>query len=460
MERDGHRLHLGPPAGPLARSAYALLLLAGLGSLAIPWPVWASAKEPAAEAAVDRASGKGPAADAAEAVPLPDLPEAIASFGAAVLEGSSEAEDALYVYGGHIGRTHQHSVQNLSHHFRRLSLADPSAGWQDLGDVQGLQGLAMVPHRGRVCRVGGLDARNAQDAEQEDLHSLATVACFDADTSSWAEMPPLPDPRSSHDAVVVGDSIYVVGGWQLRGAGQEAVWHDYTAVLDLAAEEPAWVNVPQPFRRRALATATAGGLVYAFGGLGEDGTSRDVDIYDPASGVWSKGPEVPAPEGRLKAFGVSAFGVGERIYLSTADGSVHALGAGAEAWNARIGELENPRFFHRLLPHRDRLLFVAGAHREGHLAGLETVQLRALEAAIENPPPAGAAAEARTLPPWPGFRGGGRGLAAPGDLPERWSEEDGVAWKVKVPGYGQSSPVIWGGQVFLTSVERPKKDTL
>ncbi|MCG8459642.1 MAG: PQQ-binding-like beta-propeller repeat protein, partial [Holophagales bacterium] len=70
------------------------------------------------------------------------------------------------------------------------------------------------------------------------------------------------------------------------------------------------------------------------------------------------------------------------------------------------------------------------------------------------------AAEARTLPPWPGFRGGGRGLTAPGDLPERWSEEEGVAWRVAVPGYGQSSPVIWGGQVFLTSVEGPKKETL
>ena len=28
---------------------------------------------------------------------------------------------------------------------------------------------------------------------------------------------PLPEARSSHDAVVIGDKLYVVGGWTLSG---------------------------------------------------------------------------------------------------------------------------------------------------------------------------------------------------------------------------------------------------
>lgn len=35
-------------------------------------------------------------------------------------------------------------------------------------------------------------------------------------------------------------------------------------------------------------------------------------------------------------------------------------------------------------------------------------------------------------------------------LPVKWSDKD-VVWKVDLPGSGQSSPVIWGDQIFLTA---------
>ncbi|MEO1085967.1 MAG: hypothetical protein AAFY88_17145, partial [Acidobacteriota bacterium] len=191
-----------------------------------------------------------PAADAE----LPDLDEGIASFGGAV------AGDYLYVYGGHIGGVHKHSSQNLSHRFQRLDLKDPKS-WEDVGDgVQGLQGLALVPYGEKVCRVGGLDARNETLEQPEDLVSVADVACFDPSTGAWTELPPLPAPRSSHDAAVLGDTLYVAGGWQLRGKDLEAVWHDDMVALDLAAalsgQEATWQSIPQPFKRRALAVAT------------------------------------------------------------------------------------------------------------------------------------------------------------------------------------------------------------
>ncbi|MCY3846050.1 MAG: hypothetical protein OXH69_21205, partial [Acidobacteria bacterium] len=37
----------------------------------------------------------------------PDLIDAVASLGAAVHDGS------LYVYGGHVGRVHAHSIENI-----------------------------------------------------------------------------------------------------------------------------------------------------------------------------------------------------------------------------------------------------------------------------------------------------------------------------------------------------------
>lgn len=67
-------------------------------------------------------------------------------------------------------------------------------------------------------------------------------------------------------------------------------------------------------------------------------------------------------------------------------------------------------------------------------------------------------------PHWPQFRGpDSNGIALNEDLPQRWSAEENVRWKTDIPGRGWSSPVVWGSQVFLTTVvnqgesEEPRK---
>jgi outer membrane protein assembly factor BamB len=55
---------------------------------------------------------------------------------------------------------------------------------------------------------------------------------------------------------------------------------------------------------------------------------------------------------------------------------------------------------------------------------------------------------------WPAFRGDGSGTTT-ADLPTTWSTEEGIAWQVDIPGYGQSSPVVWNGKVFVTSSDGP-----
>lgn len=52
---------------------------------------------------------------------------------------------------------------------------------------------------------------------------------------------------------------------------------------------------------------------------------------------------------------------------------------------------------------------------------------------------------------WPQFRGpGGRGVSPDRGLPTKWSDTDGIAWKVAIPGPGTSSPVIVNDRIFLT----------
>lgn len=53
---------------------------------------------------------------------------------------------------------------------------------------------------------------------------------------------------------------------------------------------------------------------------------------------------------------------------------------------------------------------------------------------------------------WPQFRGPtGQGLSDATGLPITWSEEQNVKWKTPIPGRGWSSPVILGGEIWMTT---------
>ena len=61
---------------------------------------------------------------------------------------------------------------------------------------------------------------------------------------------------------------------------------------------------------------------------------------------------------------------------------------------------------------------------------------------------------------WPGFRGGkDMNVSRAARLPLTWNDES-VTWRTTTPGFGQSSPVIWGDTVFLTSLEGAMKETI
>ena len=53
---------------------------------------------------------------------------------------------------------------------------------------------------------------------------------------------------------------------------------------------------------------------------------------------------------------------------------------------------------------------------------------------------------------WPGWRGpNGDGTSSETNLPTRWDSNNGVLWKVPVPGVGYSSPVVWEDKLFMTT---------
>lgn len=52
---------------------------------------------------------------------------------------------------------------------------------------------------------------------------------------------------------------------------------------------------------------------------------------------------------------------------------------------------------------------------------------------------------------WPQWRGAGlSGVVSGAGYPTTWSEQENIVWKVTLPGWGTSSPVIWHQSIFVT----------
>ncbi len=55
---------------------------------------------------------------------------------------------------------------------------------------------------------------------------------------------------------------------------------------------------------------------------------------------------------------------------------------------------------------------------------------------------------------WPWWRGPHRvGVAPTAEAPTKWSEDENVRWRTKVPGRGHSSPTVAGNRVYLTTAD-------
>ena len=52
---------------------------------------------------------------------------------------------------------------------------------------------------------------------------------------------------------------------------------------------------------------------------------------------------------------------------------------------------------------------------------------------------------------WPAWRGPlGTSVSSDNGVPTEWSDDSNIAWKTKLRGLGVSSPIAWGGRVFVT----------
>ena len=119
----------------------------------------------------------------------------------------------------------------------------------------------------KILYIGGSDGETAQDTVF--VAQLSGIGNFD----SWAEGPPLPEPRSDASVVQVSGTVYVLGGLDVDGAPTTTV---FTLTPDpQTGELPAWETAPEeltlPEARSGAAGAAAPDGLLLIGGEGPDG---------------------------------------------------------------------------------------------------------------------------------------------------------------------------------------------
>lgn len=297
----------------------------------------------------------------------PDLPLSVASFGAVATESGS-----VYIYGGHSGTRHKYNRDEVHGDFFHWQAGFKQ--WEALTKDEPAQGASLVLTEKGVLRIGGMAARNAK-GEKQDLWSSETAARYDVADKKWYPLPKLPERRSSHDSIVIGDTLYVIGGWALKG-GSDLEWHNTYLTLDLTIADATWQKHEQPFERRALAVYAVASKLYAIGGMNSDeDITTEVSILDTATGKWSDGPKLPSD--KLGGFGFAAVSHEGRLFASGAAGELLELRD--DAW-VPIGKLAHPRFFHRLVPGgASQLIALGGESKDGKKTPPEVIKIPAVK---------------------------------------------------------------------------------
>jgi N-acetylneuraminic acid mutarotase len=134
-----------------------------------------------------------------------------------------------------------------------------------------------------------------------------------AQSDAWTQLASMPTPRSENTAAVVGQTIYISGGF-----GGERTLEAYDTVTDTWST---LTEMPEP--RHHLMSASHGGKVYVFGGGSSivNWIPRDEAwVYDPNSDSWAEIASMPEP--RLAGAAVT---LGDHIYVLGGTGGTNAL---------------------------------------------------------------------------------------------------------------------------------------
>ncbi|MGH7255431.1 MAG: Kelch repeat-containing protein, partial [Nitrospirales bacterium] len=170
------------------------------------------------------------------------------------------------------------------------------------------------------------------------------VEVYDPVTDRWMTAAPLPVGLHHAAAAVIGDRLFVVGGFTPTIF---SAWHPVATVYEYRQASDRWMErAPMPTARGALAVAVHSGKLYAIGGYGEDSNASAVEVYDPIADAWTAGAPLPTPRDHLAAATVDdrIYGIGGRVNRDYGRNLAitEAYNPVADRWT-RVADLPTPR---------------------------------------------------------------------------------------------------------------------
>ncbi len=154
----------------------------------------------------------------------------------------------------------------------------------------GLSAYAIASYEGDLYLFGGWDGEQYVNSVYEYVPEL----------DQWNELTPMPTARGYAGAAVAGGKIYVVGGFD----GNTALDLNQVFIPELDGSEAGPWNTAEslPAGRYSMGVAGLGNMVYAVGGVIEEGGLHTSLLYSPQENIWQ---EFDSPnDDTLENFGI------------------------------------------------------------------------------------------------------------------------------------------------------------
>jgi N-acetylneuraminic acid mutarotase len=261
-----------------------------------------------------------------------NMPTARALFGASAVGGT------IYAVGGTtIGLDKLAVVEAYD------TVTDNWTRKADLPTPRNALSTAVVD--GKVYAIGGWGLDQPEGGwESRDktaiVKDFSTVEVYDPKTDTWASRADMPTARSHMTVSALGGKIYAIGGGARIVAGRRVELLPLLEVYDTATNRwaPA-ADLPTP--RSVLSSSVVDGRIYVMGGSisrGQASSSEEllrtmrtlslVEVYDPASGRWTRGRDLATPRGWFSS--------------STVNGKVYVVGGRSLAPGGGILDMTFP----------------------------------------------------------------------------------------------------------------------
>ncbi len=192
----------------------------------------------------------------------------------------------LFVFGGFIDRSLNATAE--------CDVYNPSTdSWSYLTTIPtGAMTHAAVTVVGAVAYFVGGDI--GQFTYGRTKTATAAVLTYDLTTNKWGSVAPLPSAQSCGGIGYSNGHLYYFGG--INAADTQDLSTTYS--LDLTRPSSPWVaRAAMPNARNHVGYATLNNLIYAVGGEHKydqtGGNVAEVDVYNPATNVWTKAASLP-----------------------------------------------------------------------------------------------------------------------------------------------------------------------